>query len=158
MHADGDVLRLHVLALATTELLEGQQLLLLEVVRHCLGVQDERLDALLDAPRDLVDHVGVLGAHVLRVSTEHGDGAVLKEVHLRTLAVVLVLARELLALEAVQDFGDGLGGLRQHGLERHTGRKLAVFPQVVDPALHQSWYDDIVGRQFTDVSLHPGVG
>lgn len=120
MDTDSDVLCLHVLALAAAQLLEGKKLLLLKIVRDSLGVDDKRLDAFLDAARDLIDHVGVLGAHVLRVATEHGDGAILQKVHLCALAVVLVLARELLAFEAVQDLGDGLGGLGQHGLERHA--------------------------------------
>jgi len=56
--------------------------------------------------------------------------------HLCTLPVVLVLARELLAFEAVEDLRDCFGRLGKHRLERDTRRELAVFAEVLDAALH----------------------
>jgi hypothetical protein len=39
---------------------------------------------------------------------------------LSTFAIVLVLAGELLVLEAIQYFSNGFGRLGKHGLEWHT--------------------------------------
>ena len=52
--------------------------------------------------------------------------------HLCALAVVLVLARELFALELVEHLADCLGRLRQHGFQRDAGRQLALFAKLVD--------------------------
>jgi len=39
--------------------------------------------------------------------------------NLSSLSVVLVFARELLALESIENLGDGLGGFGEHRLERN---------------------------------------
>jgi hypothetical protein len=167
-HLDLDILHLDVLLLPRHQLLEGQDLLLLDVPRHRLAVQDEALGVLFDPSRQLGKHIGVLLGQIFRVSREDGGYAFanllggahggLAElfvcvfgdiVDLRSLTVVLVLAREGLAFEAVQDFGDGLRWLCQHGLEGNTRAQLAVLSQVLDAVLHHGGYDDIVARQFT---------
>jgi hypothetical protein len=167
-HLDLDILHLDVLLLPRHQLLEGQDLLLLDVPRHRLAVQDEALGVLFDPSRQLGKHIGVLLGQIFRVSREDGGYAFanllggahggLAElfvcvfgdiVDLRSLTVVLVLAREGLAFEAVQDFGDGLGWLCQHGLEGNTRAQLAVLSQVLDAVLHHGGYDDIVAGQFT---------
>ena len=68
----------------------------------------------------LRDKLGVLDRHVFAVAREDADAAIFEVVDLRPLAVVFVLARELLALEAVEHFRDGFRRFRQHGLERNT--------------------------------------
>lgn len=96
-------------------------------------------------PRQLNHQIGILDAHVLRVSTEDGEGSIgfsmnlfpkpeprvsfvlfrrrrgrKKQTNLSSLSIVLVLARELLPFEPIENLGDGLGRFGEHGLERHT--------------------------------------
>lgn len=104
--------------------------------------------------RQLLDQVRILLAHVLRVPAEHRDAPVGQPVHLRALAVVLVLAREPLALEPVEHLADRLRGLRQHRLQRHARLELALFAQAVHAELEQRGHNAVVRRQLAgeDVS------
>lgn len=63
---------------------------------------------------------------------------------LSTLPVILVLARELLVLEPIEDLGDGFGGISQHRLQRHTGLKFALIPEVEDAVFDHRRDDDFV--------------
>ena len=123
-------------------------------------------------PRELSDELGVLDRHVLAVAAEDAHAAVLEEVDLGALAVVLVLAREVLALEPVEHLRDGLGRLGEHGLERdacergtwrasaqarerrgrgrggggRTRGELARLLEVGDALLEQRRHDEVVAR------------
>ena len=98
--------------------------------------------------RQLLHQIRILLAHILRVATEHADRAVLKLVHLRTLAIVLVLARELLVLEPVEHLADRFRGFCQHGLQRHARGELTAFAQPVDPDFQECGYDKVVRWKF----------
>ena len=123
-------------------------------------------------PRELRDELGVLDRHVLAVAAEDAHAAVLEEVDLGALAVVLVLARKVLALEPVEHLRDGLGRLGEHGLERdacgtvtwrasararvrgeiergrggRTRGELARLLKVRDALLEQRRHDEVVAR------------
>jgi hypothetical protein len=169
-HFDFDIFHLHVLLLPRHELLEGQHLLLLHIPCYRLAVQHEALRVLLDPRRELGEDVGVLLGQVFRVSREDGRyaatdllGGVRRRlaelfvrvlgdvVDLRPLTVILVLAREGLAFEAVEDFGNGLGRFCQHGFEGDARPQLAVLSQVHDAVLYHRRDDDIVAWQLTTV-------
>ena len=68
--------------------------------------------------------------------------------YLRALAVILVLARELLAFEAVKHLADGLRRLRKHGLKRYARRELAPLLQPIDADLEQGRDHEVVRRKF----------
>ena len=57
--------------------------------------------------------------------------------YLCALAVVLVLARELLALELVQHLADGLSRLRQHRLQGNARSQLTLGLQAVDAGVQK---------------------
>lgn len=115
----------------------------------------------------LLDEIRVLLAHILRIPTEDADSAVLQPVHLPrpqsthvtphretrahlcALTIVLILACKPLGLEPVEDLADGLRRLREHGLERHAGRKLASRAKTIDARLEQRGDDKVVRRQLT---------
>lgn len=105
VNSDRDVLGLDVLALALGELLEREQLAVDRVPGDGLAVEDKfhgvPLDALQEEtrgdqtlykgrrqrqgnphPRQLLDEIRVFGAHILRVATEDGEGAVARAVDL----------------------------------------------------------------------------
>jgi hypothetical protein len=65
-------------------------------------------------------------------------------VNLSALAVILVFARELLLVEAVENFCDGLGRFRQHGLERYSWLQLAILVEISEPVFHDRGDDDFV--------------
>ena len=67
-----------------------------------------------------VDEVRVLAGQVLRVAAKDHDLPVLELVDLVAFAVVLVLAGEPHVLKAVQHFGNALGRVREHGLDRNA--------------------------------------
>jgi len=116
--------------------------------------------------RHLVDEIRVLDRHVLRVAREDAQLAVVEAVDLRALAVVLELAGELAILEAVEDLGDRLGRLGEHGLERdacavsegcrpdrRTRGHLARLVQLGDAVLEQCGDDLVVVGQLGEDAL-----
>ena len=58
-----------------------------------------------------------------------------RRTHLRALAIVLVFAGELLALEPVQHLADSFRWLGKHGLERHAWGELTSLLDLVDAEL-----------------------
>ena len=66
--------------------------------------------------------------------------------HLRTFAIILVLARELLALEFVEHLPNSLRRFRQHGLQRYTGGELALPLETVNPRVEKGGNDEVVIR------------
>ena len=66
------------------------------------------------------------------------------QIDLSTFAVIFVLARELLALELVQHLADGLSRLRQHRLQGHAWRELALFAKLIDADIEQRGNDEVV--------------
>ena len=73
-------------------------------------------------------------------------GRIHDQPHLSTFTVVFVLAGEFLILKPVQNFSDGLGRLREHGLERNSWSELTLLTKPVDAELKESGNDQIVGR------------
>ena len=137
--ANRDVLRPHVFAFPPTEVLEWEEFLRRQIKSDRLGIDDERVHARLETlksnmnpkrdqmrvkySRHLLQQVWILRAHVLGIPTEYGDGPVGKQMHLGPLAIVLVLAGKVLALEAVKDFGNRLCWLGQHRFQGYTWRR-----------------------------------
>lgn len=74
--------------------------------------------------------------------------------YLCALAVVLVLARELLALELVQHLADGLSRLRQHRLQGHAWRELALFAKLIDADIEQCGNNEVVAGKLADGRCH----
>ena len=68
--------------------------------------------------------------------------------YLCALAVVLVLARELLALELVKHLSDSLCGFRQHRFERDARRELTLFPKPVQSDVEERGDDEVITRKF----------
>ena len=64
--------------------------------------------------------------------------------YLCALAVVLVLARELLALKLVEHLADGFCWLGQHRLQGHSGSQLANLLQSINADIKECWDDKIV--------------
>ena len=69
--------------------------------------------------------------------------------YLRALAVILVLAREFLAFELVEDFSYSLCGFRQHMLERNARSQLALGLQSVDAGVQKRRDNQVIVGQFT---------
>lgn len=67
--------------------------------------------------------------------------------YLCTFAVVLVLARELLALEFVKHLPNSLRRFRQHGFKRHPRSELALPLEAIDPRVEKGGDDEVVVRQ-----------
>lgn len=67
--------------------------------------------------------------------------------NLGSLAIVLVLARKGLVLEAIQNLGDSLCGLGQHGLKGYAGLQLAVLAEVHDTVLDHGRNDNIIAGE-----------
>ncbi len=95
-----------------------------------LGVDDEVLDVGLDCGEDVFADVWVLRSHVFEVPRVDEDPAV-HVVHLAAEAVVLELAGEGLAFEALEDHVDAFGRLREHRLAGDARSQSAVLEQVL---------------------------
>jgi len=92
----------------------------LTVPRYGFAVENEGLDIVLGRLAETVDEIRVLCREVFEIATKDDDLSVVQLVDLIALAIVLVLARELAVLEAVEDLGQALGRMRQHRLDRDT--------------------------------------
>ncbi len=68
-------------------------------------------------------------------SRTHVQLSIWRDVDLRSLPIVLVLARELVVSKFVQDLADALGGLGQHGLDGNARNKVDVRGDVLWGAL-----------------------
>jgi hypothetical protein len=173
-YADLDIVDLDVLALAPAQLLERQQLLRRLVDRDGLRVEHKRLCRVFEAlrsaqicissgarqgsggathVRQLLDEIRVLLAHVLRVAAEDGDRPVREPVHLRALAIVLILAGKAPAIEAVEHLADRLGRLGEHRLERHARCQLALAAQAADAGGEDRGHDLFVRWEFAEAKL-----
>lgn len=97
----------------------------------------------------LLDEIGILFTHILRIPAKYPDTTTVKLVNLCALAVVLVFTRESLVLEAIKDFANSLRRLGKHRLEGYTGCKLACRTKIVDTMSKESRNDDIIVRKFT---------
>jgi hypothetical protein len=93
----------------------------------------------------VLEEIWVLDAHILAVPGENCQLSIVV-VNLCTLSIVLVLAGELLALEAVEDLRDCLRRLGEHGLEGHAWRKLDRLAELLRAALEERRNDEIVRR------------
>jgi hypothetical protein len=80
-------------------------------------------------PWKLLNQIWVFRLHILGISAEHTDAAIFQSVYLGALAVILVLARELPPLEAVEHLADRFRRFGEHWLERNTWRQLAMRAQ-----------------------------
>ena len=154
------IVRLHVFALPPAQLLKRQQpprLRGARLPRHSLSIQHKTVHtALPEAMGYLHDKIRVLDAHVLRIAAKHTHlklAVLHKAVHLRTLAIVLVLTRKGLRLKPVQHLANRLGRLRQHGLERNARRQGNVLVKVLHAMRQQGWDQHIVRRQLTEHGL-----
>lgn len=113
--------------------------------------------------RQLLHEIRILLAHIFGISTEHAHSGVIEFMYLQytvkrnpqrlngqrylcTFSIVLILACKALSFEPIKDFTDGLGRLGQHRLERNTRCQFAPFTQVVDAAVQQSWYHEVIRR------------
>ena len=67
--------------------------------------------------------------------------------YLSALSVIFVLACEMFAFEAIQDFSDSFRRLGQHRLQRHSRRQFALFLEVVDPNVEQCRDDLVICRE-----------
>lgn len=101
----------------------------------------------------LLDEIRVLFAHIFRVSAEHANFAVLEHVHLRTLAIILVLTREPLALETIENLADRLRRLREHRFERDAWGELTLLAKPINSDVEKRRYDFIVCRKLAGCNL-----
>lgn len=101
----------------------------------------------------LLDEIRVLFAHIFRVSAEHANFAVLEHVHLRTLAIILVLTREPLALETIENLADRLRRLREHRFERDAWGELTLLAKPIDSDVEKRRYDFVVCRKLAGCNL-----
>ena len=140
--------------------MERKDALRLAVPRDALAVEDTgfdvRGDVLSVRPDNechlvkRLDQVGVLGGVVLAVPAEDLDGAVGQLVDLRAFSVVLVFAREQVALEAIQHLRNALRGLRQHRLHGDAWRQVAVLVELRQRVAQQRGNDRVVRRTLAD--------
>ena len=171
---DLDVLNLDILLLASHQLLEGKYCFLLHIPSNGFAIQDEAFSALFDPCRQFAKDVWVLLAQVFAVAREDVRNASItlacsrrnggselfvgimgNEVDLRSLAVVLVFAGEVLALEAIENLTNRFGRLRKHGLERHTRLQSASIPQLPNATLEQGWHNNFIcGKLVVDSLEH----
>ena len=68
---------------------------------------------------------------------EDSDYCGRRMLYLRALAVILVLAREFLAFELVEDFSYSLCGFRQHRLQGNARSQLTLGLQAVDAGVQK---------------------
>lgn len=83
----------------------------------------------------LISKLGILFRHVQRITTEDSKSTILEEMDLSPFSIILVLAGEFLALEAIQYFCNGLGRFGQHGLERDSRSEETGGFEVADTVL-----------------------
>ena len=97
---------------------------------------------------ELLHQIWIFLAHVLGIPAEHANGPILQPMDLCTFTIILIFAGKVFILEAVQNFTDGFGRLRKHRFQRYTWCEFAGVPQGRDPMVKESWYDEVVSRQF----------
>lgn len=74
--------------------------------------------------------------------------------HLRALAVVLVLAREVAVRKLVQHLRDAVGGTREHRFDRRTRHKVHVLQQVLRAVLQQRGHEAVVAGALAEGVAH----
>ena len=95
--------------------LKREDLLLLLVPSHRFGVKDtafQLVSAVPDTVLEALDNVGILGSIVLLVARINGDFAILVKMNLRSLSIILPLARKLHVLKPRKNLLNALRGMR----------------------------------------------
>ena len=68
---------------------------------------------------------------------------------LSSLTVILVFAREVFSLEAIENLGDGFGRLGKHRLQWYTRLESAILAQLENAMLKHCWDDHFVAWELT---------